>query len=301
MRSGFTIVRNGDSLGYPWKESLRSLAPLVDEIVVAHGDSTDSTGASLAALTPELGGKLVIVDSPWDAASRKGGFELARQTNIALDACRGEVCVYLQCDEVLHDEDTARLERDLARFAADDDVDALALTWVHFYGNYESYVRSRQWYRREVRVVKKSRGLRSYGDAQGFRVPTADGKWAKPRAALSAARCLHYGWVRPPEVMAKKSEALDRLWHGNARDGSHVAASVYPPVWGARRFIGAHPSVMLQRIAEFEARFPQMRFAHNPPAPRSAKTLRYALTDFIESTTGWRPGEFRNYRLAKRY
>ncbi|MBS1984553.1 MAG: hypothetical protein JST16_10305 [Bdellovibrionales bacterium] len=300
MRSGFTIIKNGDSLGYPWTESIRSLAPLVDEIVVAHGDSTDSTGATLRALAAELACPLVIVESSWDASNTRGGSELARQTNIALDACRHDVCFYLQSDEVLADTDTEQLRADLVRFESDPSVDALALTWVHFYGTFDTYVHSKRWYRREVRVIKKSRGLRSYGDAQGFRIARSS-TWTKPRAALSRARCLHYGWVRPPEVMARKSETLDRLWHGSAKDGTHVPALIYPPVYGLRPFTGTHPAVMRERIAQFKRDFPNFDPFGGYSAPVDGEFLRLYFTDIIESLTGWRPGEFRNYRLCKRY
>ena len=298
MRSGFTIVRNGDALGYPWTESIRSLAPLVDEIIVAHGDSTDSTLSSLEKLRGELPCPLVIINSPWDPASTRGGLELSRQTNIALEHCHHDVCLYLQSDELLHEQDYPRLRRDLDRFENDDEVDGLALTWVHFYGTFDTYAHSRQWYRREIRGIKKSRGLRSYGDAQGFRIPVDATKWTKPRAALSQARCLHYGWVRPPQVMAKKSEHLDRLWHGSARDGTHDPDKAYPILWGLRRFEGAHPDLMRGRVQAFNQAVP----GFDPFKGRAAPwNLRLWLTDFIERATGWRPGEFRNYRSLKKY
>lgn len=311
MRSGFTIVRNGDSLGYPWTESIRSLAPLVDELVVAHGDSTDSTRATLERLGRDLPCPLVIVDSPWDPASLKGGLELSRQTNIALKACRHDVCVYLQSDELLHEADHELLRADLARFERDSEVDALALTWVHFYGTFDTVVRSKNWYRREVRVVKRSRGLKSYGDAQGFRIPVdrfdrpTEGadvvRWKKPRTALSAARCLHYGWVRPPEVMARKSETLDRLWHGSARDGQHNADNAYPILFGLESFDDVHPVLMQPRIADFEKKLPGFNPFRDQALKKDASYWRLYVSDVLERSFGWRPGEFRNYRIVKRY
>ncbi len=41
--SGFTFIRNGTSLGFPFEESIRSLLPLVDEFVVAVGKGNDDT------------------------------------------------------------------------------------------------------------------------------------------------------------------------------------------------------------------------------------------------------------------
>ena len=265
-----------------------------DEIVVAHGDSTDTTRASLEALRAELPCELRIVDSPWDASNTRAGSELARQTNIALDHCRHDVCVYLQGDEVLLDSEYPVWRTDLERFEKDSAVEALVFPWIHFYGNFRTIVESRHWYRREARVVKKSSGLRSYGDAQGFRFPPA---WTKPNAALSAAHVLHYGWVRPPDLMAKKGRALDRLWHGDARDSVHDPATVYPAQFGMKPYTGAHPRVMTERVAALGDLDP----FRGVTLERNRRYWR-ALANFcVEALTGWRPGEFRNYRILKKY
>ncbi len=332
--SGFSILKNGEKFGFPWRESLRSLAPLVDEIVVAHGDSDDGTGVALKALAKELPCPLVILDSPWDAASQKGGLELSRQTNIALEACRGDVVVYLQGDEVFHEADSTSVREDLARLRDDPDVDALAFGWLHFYGTYATVMHSRQWYRHEVRAFKKAAGLRSYGDAQGFRIPvvkpvtsaepspvapsdahskstsapTPEGTsvepaliWQKPRAAMARGEVYHYGWVRPADLMAQKSESFDRLWHGAARDGTHEPSGAFPPLFGMKIFKGIHPTVMRDRIAAFEKQFKNYDpFAGRSPV-KNGKYWKLFTTDLIEEATGWRPGEFRSFRLVKRY
>ena len=59
--SGFSIIRNGDALGYPYLESLRSLAPYVDEIVLALGDCDDTTRISVEKLKSELNVPLKIL------------------------------------------------------------------------------------------------------------------------------------------------------------------------------------------------------------------------------------------------
>jgi len=293
MRSGFTILKNGASLGYPYLESLRSLAPFVDEIVVAHGDSTDNTLASLEALAPQLPCPLRIVPSPWDPANLKGGHELSRQTNIALDACRGEICFYLQSDEVLHDKDEQAIREDLARFESDMEVEALAFRWAHFYGSFDRVVTSRNWYRREVRAFRKSAGLRSIGDAQGFRIPVGN-DWRKPKAALSRARVLHYGWVRPPALMAEKTGNFDKLWGHNR---VHNPADIFTAQFGMQTWTEGHPAVMQERVESMRGVDP---LAGQPPV-KNKNYWKALTTDWIERVTGWRPGEYRNYVLTKTY
>jgi hypothetical protein len=297
VRSGFSFIKNGERLGYPYKEALVSISPLVDELVVAHGDSEDGTGAALEDLRPRLACPLRILNSPWDAANTKGGLELSRQTNIALDACAHEACLYIQGDEVLHEDDRELFLSDLARFEREEDIDALAFRWVHFYGNFETYVESRAWYRREIRAVKKSRGLRSYSDAQGFRIERHDGTWAKPRAALSRGRYLHYGWVRPPETMARKSESFERLWHGNARDGVHKPENVYPPHFGMKRFEGQHPQVMRERVEALKGFDPFT----GQKQKRDGRYWKLWSSWQWEALTGHRLGEFKNFSSLRIY
>lgn len=297
MRSGFTIIRNGESLGYPYLESIQSLAPFVDEMVIAVGDSQDRTWEQLESLRSKIPCPLKLFSSPWDPQSLKGGLELSRQTNLALEACSYDVCFYLQGDEVLNDAESATILGDLQKFEADADVDCLAFQWRHFYGNYDHIVHSKAWYRREIRVVKRSRGLRSFGDAQGFRI-WHDGQWIKSRAALSSAFVHHYGWVRPPEVMAKKSEALDRLWHGAKRDGTHAADDMFHPQFGLQKYPGLHPSVMQERIRR-SGKYDPFK---GRSVPLNKKYLRYWLSDVFEKLSGGiRLGEFKNYRSLKLY
>jgi len=235
------------------------------------------------------------VDSPWDPAMRKGGFELARQTNVALSHCRHDVCVYLQGDEVLHDADAEILRRDLATLESDPELEGLAFGWVHFYGNYSTEVRSRRWYRREVRALRRSRGLQSYSDAQGFRIPLEDGRWRKPRVGLSGARVLHYGWVRPPKVMAKKTASFEKLWGVDETTKTYDPETILPPLPGMRAWPGRHPDVMLERVrgaGDFDP------FARGTPE-RNREYWKSLTTEWIESATGWRPGEFRNYEITR--
>ena len=48
--SGFTFIRNGVDLGFPFEASIRSLLPLVDEFVVAVGQGSDDTLARVRAI-----------------------------------------------------------------------------------------------------------------------------------------------------------------------------------------------------------------------------------------------------------
>ena len=80
--SAFTFLRNGAKLHYPIIESIRSGLPLVDEFVIALGDSDpeDDTREQIEAIGSD---KIVLVDTVWDLQKYPRGMEHAHQTDIA--------------------------------------------------------------------------------------------------------------------------------------------------------------------------------------------------------------------------
>ena len=63
--SGFTFIRNGATLGYPFVASIRSLLPLCDEVIVNVPRSTDDTLEQVEAIgDPEIR----VLETEWDGA-----------------------------------------------------------------------------------------------------------------------------------------------------------------------------------------------------------------------------------------
>jgi hypothetical protein len=251
--SGFSIVRNAIQYGYPVAESLRSLAPLVEELVVAVGRSEDDTLGLVRSLNiPHLR----IVETVWDDAQRIGGRVLAQQTNLALSHCRHPWAFYLQSDEVIHEQDYDRIRSALGRWDGDPRVDALRFRFLHFEGTYAyvNYVR----YRKQCRIIRNNGQMQSVGDAAGF--GRTDG--GRLRSKHTGAKIYHYGWARAPEVLKRKTLAFQRLYHDDAWVAQHYAD--IPPdylsdVDIAFRFRGTHPAVMREQIGSADWRIPKDR------------------------------------------
>jgi glycosyltransferase involved in cell wall biosynthesis len=241
--SGFSIVRNAVRYGYPVLESLRSLLPLVEELVVAVGNSDDGTPELVRSLGDP---RLVVLDTVWDDSQRAGGRELARQTNLALQRCRHPWAFYLQADEVLHEDDYPRIAAALERHGAAA-VDALSFRFIHFEGTYD-YVNVVR-YRKQCRLVRNDGRLASAGDAAGF--ARTDGR--KLSVRRSGARVFHYGWARAPEAMRRKLVAFQKLYSPDdraiERRWRDVADEHLTDVDIAFRFRGTHPAVMRERVA----------------------------------------------------
>lgn len=281
---GFMIVRNGVRLDYPFREAIASALPICNQFYVSVGQSEDGTWEALAAWEEP---KLILIPSQWDLSLREGGKVLAQETNKLLAQLPpADWYLYLQADEVLHEADYPTLQASLRRWQANPQVEGLVFDYVHFYGSYRWIGASRKWYRREVRVIRRLPGLASYRDAQGFR------RWGrKLRVKAANARIFHYGWVRPPERQRQKMLEAHRYWHSDAWIQAAVPETfVYDEHDLLVPFTGSHPAVMQDRAARED-----WVFSYDPTQVRLS--WRDRLLHWIEEKTGWRPGEFRNYRF----
>jgi glycosyltransferase involved in cell wall biosynthesis len=283
--SGFSFVRNGVEFDYPFLESITSLLPLCDELIIAVGRSDDDTRERIQSLGSP---KIRIIDTVWDETLRTGGQVLAQQTDIALRHATGDWAFYLQADEVLHENDLPIIREAMLRYHADARVEGLLFHYNHFYGSYDYVGSSRQWYRREIRVVRNGISVRSWGDAQGFRI---DGR--KLRVKAVEASVYHYGWVKPPEVQMAKQRSFHRLWHPDEWIRQRLGESTsfdYAGGTKLEKFTGSHPAVMRNRIKSAD-----WKFEYDPSRVRVP--FKDALLEWIESTTGARIGEYKNYEL----
>jgi hypothetical protein len=301
--SGFTIIRNGTEFDYPYIESLRSILPVVDELIINVGIGTDNTLMRIKNFAEREGeGKVKFFMSRWpldDPEKKKSGLILSEQTNLALDRCQGEWAIYLQADEVLHEADQEILKSKLEQYRTNPEVEGLLFDYVHFYGSFDVVQETRSAYRREVRAIKKSSGARSVGDAQSFR--KSDG--SKLKVARSGARVFHYGWVRKPEAMKEKTFFMDQLYHGDpsqtnvATRTPHTGSNyAYKRFWGLKQFTGVHPRYMTNRI---KAKGWHWDFSQSPLQWRLGD-LKKVVLDTFERLTGIRLFEYRSYRLLNK-
>ncbi len=294
--SGFTIIRNALIMGYPVIESIKSLLPLVDEMIVGVGQSDDQTKAEIESIGDP---KIKIFDSHWDINKNRGGLILSEKTNEALERCSGDWCFYLQADEVLHEDDHRAYRIAMEKYLHDDQVEGLLSRYLHFYGSYNVIATARNWYRNEVRVIKKGKNIFSVGDAQGFRVKEAQGSRLRKPMVVAAgdARVFHYGWVKPPEKMGEKNKHMFRWWHGSKYDLAFKNFA-YLNGYGLRSFSESHPQVMTERVQNQDWIFVPEQ---GVKALRhwSRKDFKNWSSDVFEKILGFRIGEHKNYVLLK--
>jgi glycosyltransferase involved in cell wall biosynthesis len=285
--SGFTFIRNAIKYDYPIVEAISSIMPICDELVVAVGNSEDETRQLIQDINSP---KIRIVDTIWDDTLREGGRVLAVETNKAFKAISrdSDWAIYIQGDEVLHENYLQPLQESMETWKDNIQVEGLLLDYLHFYGSYDFVGDSRRWYRKEVRVIKNDLAINSYRDAQGFRKNNRPLKVKPVKATM-----YHYGWVKPPEAQQAKQATFNKLWHDDSwveKKIPKVESFDYTNIDSLAHFKGTHPEVMKERIKALN-----WDFTFDPS--KKKLPLKSRVLHTIESLTGWRPGEYRNYTV----
>lgn len=289
--SGFSFVRNAIKLYYPVVESIRSILPLVDEFVIACGDSVDDTTEAIRTIHDP---KVKIIETVWNKNQFVKGASNAVQTNIALNACTGDWCFYVQADEVVHERYLPVLKEKMERYLDVPAVEGFLFDYRHFYASYDLYQTGHNWYDHEVRIIRNGIGILSWKDAQGFRK-----RGKKLKVVPADAEIYHYGWVRPPQKMTKKQIALASVyctdeWVRNKYPDCEVEYN-FGSLKTCRRFTGIHPKVMDERIKS-------LNWIVGPGKPNK-KYLKHdrlwvrALTWVELNILHDKVGEYRNYTL----
>jgi hypothetical protein len=250
--SGFTFGRNLVRLDYPVVESITSILPIVDEMIVNVGHSEDNTLEVIQSIRDP---KIRVIESVWDEEMRKEGLVLSHQANLALAECSGDWAFYIQADEVVHERDLPVIESAVRRYEGKEEVLGLMFRYFHFDGDYCSL---NPWrYRKEIRVIRNNGKLEVCGDACGFH--TKEDRLfmkagPKSRWAWSGAHIYHYGWVTTtPRALLERKKSLEFFYHDDGyldqkysgRDDLKV--DYYDIL---KEFRGTHPAVMKSRVAE---------------------------------------------------
>ena len=242
--SGFTFIRNGTELGFPFEASIHSLLPLVDEFVIVVGHGQDDTLEKVLRIHDP---KIQVIKTHWNENLSDRGFVYAQQKMIAQYACSGDWAFYLEGDEVLHEEDLPKIRAILEGHHENPDVEALVFDYHHFYGSPDWVATSPEWYRRECRIIRNT--IRTFApDGQYWVVMDKNRKGRSPRAALANAHIYHYGHARRIEYLQHKVDQVSKYWgHTAPRMRYDIDPKALQP------FTGTHPKVVeewLQTHAE---------------------------------------------------
>ncbi len=296
--SACTYVRNGFQFVYPFIQTIQSILPIVDEIVVVVGDSNDGTREAIDQLGSA---KISIVDTVWDLNLRTGGKLFAQQSNIGLDHATGDWVIPIQVDEIIHEDDLQKLKEAILTYDKYPQVDGLLFPFLNFWGDYNHIQTGRQVHRFEIRAIRNNPLFRAYKDSQGFRNYTslenysAGEKGEKLKVVKIDVPVYHYFRVRSPKEMREKSVFFASFYKTDEEVEKEIPEGVefdYQKVDQVEQFKGTHPKVMAQTIARNN-----WDFQYDPK--KSQMSTRHRVLAFMEKMTGWRIGEYKNYKLIK--
>ncbi len=285
--SGFTFVRNAVKFDYPVVEAITSILPLCDEFIVALGNSEDATEELIKSIASP---KIKIIHTVWDDSLREGGRTFALETDKAFKSISkdSDWAFYIQADEVVHEKYHPVIKESMLKYKDDLKVEGLLFNYSHFYGSYDYIGEAYRWYRREVRIIKNDQGIHSYRDAQGFRRLNC-----KINAKLIDAYIYHYGWVREPKAMQGKQRTFNHFYFDDQWIENNVSKADqfdYSGIDALTLFHGTHPEVMKKRIESMN-----WKFDHD--ISRNSFRVKDKVKRYVENLTGWRIGEFRNYKI----
>jgi hypothetical protein len=289
--AGFTFIRNAVKNDYPVVEAITSILPICDEFVVALGNCGDGTEELIKGINSH---KIKIIHTIWDESIREGGAVFAAETDKAFAAISPDAdwAFYIQGDECVHEKFLPMIMKEMQENLNNPKIEGLLFKYLHFYGSYDYYGHSRRWYRREIRIVRNNKAIRSYRDAQGFRW---DGR--KLNVKLIDAYIYHYGWVKPPDGLKNKLRNFNQFYHDDTWLAENLPETFEFDYKNADRllpFTGTHPAVMQKRIAATN-----WNLNIDLKALHKKMDLRRKALQKIEDLTGWRVSEYRNYRIVK--
>lgn len=308
---GFSFLRNAQKLYYPADASIRSALSMVDRFVVAlgKGDSDDRTEEMIDSIGS---GRIEKLHTEWDALRYPFNTVYAQQADLARDRCKGDWLLFLQGDEVLHEDDLPLIQEACRYYLDDGSVEGLLFRYLHFWGDHKHVHCAHNWYPREVRIVRNDSSIRSWGDAQSFRVfkdhqgRPEDYRKKKgtrlPRVVSTDARVFHYGGMRPPEIMARKKAASDARYHGVIPQND---AFDHGPLHYLDRFQGTHPAVMAPYVRSVDWQ-DRLQYDGRPDPDRPLhkhEKLRYRALGFLERRLmrGRPIAGSHNYRVVGRF
>jgi len=282
--SGFTFIRNATKYYYPIKQAIQSILPIVDEFVVAMGESDldDFTEAEILSIGSD---KIRIIHRKWDEDLFRDGHIFSHETNAALLECKGDWCFYIQADEVFHEDGLQIVKAACQNYLDDKRVEGFLFQYRHFWGDYHHVLDFHGWYNKEVRIIRNKIGLESFGDAQSFRKTTGE----KPVVVELPVKMFHYGWVRPPELMrsTKKEKETQYIGREQALQRFETEPEIYSygPLGRIPVFKGSHPAVMKDWMAKihWKSNLDYSRTFYDPKRDlKKHERTRYRLLTRVE-------------------
>ena len=111
--SGLLTLGEAEWAGFPYIESVFSFLPVVDELVVAFNVLCKKDGSR--EKLEKLSNKIRIVTSVFDL-DKFGWISHGISKSMGYQACKGDIVLMFDADDILHEKDYEQLNKELAEF-----------------------------------------------------------------------------------------------------------------------------------------------------------------------------------------
>jgi glycosyltransferase involved in cell wall biosynthesis len=191
---GTMFVFNGEKYDYNYMETIQCLQYGCDQVVVCVINSDDGTLQNIRSVVQPHTKVIVVDDEMWNLLSGKE--RLAYFSNIAIANLDTDYNLYIQADEILHEDSFA-----YARQAIQTGIDAFMCSRFNLWNTpYQmlNVPHDRKPCSSEVIRLARSK-FRCYGDAESLAI---DGKLSFE--FINFLNIYHMGFVRKMDVMKQK-------------------------------------------------------------------------------------------------
>lgn len=199
MITGVTLIRNGNSLGYPWKLCIKSLLRVCDRVVVNCSPTDDNTFEELKLIARYH--PIQIVESKWNMSNTGDGSMLAVEANKAITEVHSGWIMYLQADELIHEDDVEYYKT--ITNTAPSQISQIEMYRTYFWGSLTKRYKPHELYL--GRLFKKNTNTVG-GD--GMHLVRFTGEVYRSNKLI-----YHYSRMGSPEQITNRIRTLDRLFH----------------------------------------------------------------------------------------
>lgn len=132
--SGYTTTYNCIRQDYPFEASIRSMLGFCDEVIVVDGGSDDGTWEKLQTMAVS-DNRLIVHQEKRDWNTKRFAVFDGQQKALARSLCSGNFCWQQDSDEIVHENDYAKVRNVANNFPKD--VDLIALPVIEYWGGPE--------------------------------------------------------------------------------------------------------------------------------------------------------------------
>lgn len=194
--SGAVCIRNGDELDFCWREAVKSLLPICDEVVICDGESNDGTQQAIREWMRKEP-KINLCVYPWPKPKGDPDFWVD-WLNYARQHARCAWHFQLDADEILHE----KCYREIRKFVKAGQVRSARVTrWNFWRDNHHTIPDGQCCGKHVVRLAPANLWMASDG-------AHPKGAEVSNMAVDTGIEIFHYGFIRKPQAFFQKERRL---------------------------------------------------------------------------------------------